>query len=76
MIESITFETVTLKPSSTSVVEAGSTVEDVPVSPVLEEALTVKLGKSWPEFTKSAPASVNVIFPVEHLLHSLLYQRL
>ena len=47
MIESITFETVTLKPSSTSVVEAGSTVEDVPVSPVLEEALTVKLGKSW-----------------------------
>ena len=43
MIESITFETVTLKPSSTSVVEAGSTVEDVPVSPVLEEALTCKV---------------------------------
>ena len=64
MIESITFETVTLKPSSTSVVK-DLLLKMFPVSPVLEEALTVKLGKSWPEFTKSAPASVNVISPVE-----------
>ena len=52
------------RPSLISIVSVGFTVSEVPLSPVVVLALTVKSGKSPPALTIFTPASVSVITPV------------